>query len=60
MADKKIMKNKTDIMIDALKAFKKASREEEIKLHGKPINHIKVFKNKKKYNRKHKHRQNYD
>ena len=50
------MKKKTDIMIDALKAYKKASREEEIKLHGKPINHIKVFKNKKKYNRKHKHK----
>ena len=45
-------KKKNNIMMDALKAFRKASREEEIRLYGKPINHNKVFKNKKIYSRK--------
>ena len=41
---------------DALKAVHKANREEEIEAHGKPINYDKVFKNKKAYNRKDKHK----
>ena len=48
------------VMFDALKAYKKACREEEIRLYGKPINHIKVHKNKKKYTRKGKNKRIYD
>lgn len=35
-----------------LKAARKASREEEIRLHGKPINYGHVKQSKKVYNRK--------
>ena len=45
-------KKKDDIMLDALKAFKKMSREREIELYGHPICHKKVFRNKKIYSRK--------
>ena len=41
-----------NIMYDALKRARKESREEEIRLHGKPINHNKIFKNKNVYSRK--------
>ena len=34
----------------------KASRDEEIEAHGKPINHTHVFRDKTKYNRKDKHK----
>ena len=44
--------NKNDIMYKALKRARKESREEEIRLYGKPINHNKVFRNKKIYSRK--------
>lgn len=46
-------------MIAALKAAGKARREEEIALYGKPICHTNVYKNKKKYTRKDKHKNNY-
>ena len=39
-------------MYEALKRARKESREEEIRLYGKPINHNKVFKSKKVYSRK--------
>ena len=38
------------------KANRKASREEEIEAHGKPINHSHVFRDRTKYNRKNKHK----
>ena len=40
------------------KANRKASREEEIEAHGKPINHSHVFRDRTKYNRKDKHKNN--
>lgn len=45
------MKDKS-IMYEALKRARKESREEEIRLYGKSINHYKIFKNKKVYSRK--------
>ena len=53
-------KKQHSVMFDALKAYKKACREEEIRLYGKPINHIKVYRNKKKYTRKGKNKRIYD
>lgn len=54
------MKNKNnDILLAALKAARKQSREMEIVLYGKPICHTNVYKNKKKYTRKDKHKNNY-
>ena len=41
-----------------IKANRKASREEEIEAHGKPINHSHVCRDKTKYNRKDKHKNN--
>ena len=48
--------NKT--LLEALKAARKQSREMEIALYGKPICHTNVYKNKKKYTRKSKHKNN--
>ena len=42
-----------------LKAARKQSRDNEIALFGKPICHANVFKNKKKYTRKDKHKNNF-
>lgn len=41
---------------DFMKANRRASREEEIENHGKPVNHTNFFKSKKLYNRKDKHK----
>lgn len=46
------MKKKTNKELEAIKAARKQSREEEIKAHGKIINYRKVFKSTKAYNRK--------
>ena len=43
---------KQNNMLQALKVARKQRREEEIAQFGHPINHRKVFKNKKKYDRK--------
>lgn len=43
---------KQQTTIDAVKAARKASREEEIAAHGKLIMYTKIKKSKKKYNRK--------
>ena len=40
------------------KANRKASREEEIEAHGKPISYNKTFRDKTKYTRKDKHKNN--
>ena len=53
------MKNKNNDILAALKAARKASREMEIALYGKSICHSNVYKNKKKYTRKNKHKNNY-
>lgn len=42
------------------KANRKASREEEIEAHGKPISYNKTFKDKTKYTRKDKHKNKYN
>ena len=41
---------------DFMKANRRVSREEEIKNHGKPVNHTNFFKSKKSYSRKDKHK----
>jgi hypothetical protein len=51
--------SKEDTNNAALKAYKKKSREEEIETHGKLINHNKVFKSKRDYTRKEKHKNKY-
>lgn len=48
--------NKKDINHQAIKAARKQSREEEIEIHGKPINHTHTFRDKTKYTRKEKHK----
>ena len=45
-------------MKDRMKAFKRGSREEEIEAHGRPISYNKTFKDKSKYTRKDKHKNN--
>lgn len=45
-------KKKNKDILDIIKAARKQSREEEIQLHGKPINHKKIIQTKKVYNRK--------
>ena len=52
------MKNTNNDLLLILKAARKESREQEIALYGKPICHANVFKNKKKYTRKNKHKNN--
>ncbi len=39
-----------------IKAARRGSREAEIELYGHPLLRHKIFKNKKKYNRKKKHK----
>lgn len=43
-----------------LKANHKASREEEIENHGKPINYNHIFRDNTKYTRKEKHKNKYN
>lgn len=50
------MKTKQNDILAALKAARKQSREIEIALFGKPICHSNVYKNKKRYTRKKKHK----
>ena len=45
-------KKKKDMAVLAVKAARRESREEEIRLHGKPVNHHRVVTSKKVYNRK--------
>ena len=45
-------------MKDCMKAFKKGRREEEIADHGRPISYNKTFRDKSKYTRKDKHKNN--
>ncbi len=43
---------KKNKVLEQVKIARKASREEEIKQHGKQIKYIKIAKSKKTYNRK--------
>ncbi|HLP04324.1 MAG TPA: hypothetical protein VK152_02740 [Paludibacter sp.] len=43
---------KKDSILEQVKAARKQSREEEIRLHGKPINFRKISGSKKHYSRK--------
>jgi len=45
-------KKKRNTIIDSLKVAKRNSRNEEIAMHGKPINYLKIVKSKKVYSRK--------
>ena len=47
-------------MKNRMKAYKKGSREEEIKDHGRPISYNKTFKDRSKYTRKDKHKNSYE
>lgn len=49
-------KKKKYSYMDVIKAVRKASRELEIELHGHPVNHVSVYKSKKTYTRKEKHK----
>lgn len=49
---KRKRKKKRNSIIDSLKVAKRNSRNEEIALHGKPINYKLIVKSKKVYNRK--------
>lgn len=44
---------------DFMKGNRKASREEEIEAHGKPVKFGGLHKSKKAYSRKDKHKQDY-
>ena len=48
------------IEIEALKAARRNSREEEIRLYGKPICWSSIVKSKKAYTRKRKHKHEYE
>ena len=54
-----VIRSKRDINKDAMKAHKRGSREEEIEAHGRPISYNKTFRDKSKYTRKEKHKNNY-
>ena len=41
---------------DFIKASRRGSREAEIELYGRPISFRKIFRNRKKYTRKIKHK----
>jgi hypothetical protein len=45
-------KKKINKILFAVKSARKASREEEIKQHVKPVNYQKIAESKKVYNRK--------
>lgn len=45
-------KKKSNPLMDYVKASRRGSREAEIELYGKPINHTKVVTSKKVYDRK--------
>ena len=47
-----MQKKKNKKILEIVKAVRKQSRQEEINLHGKPINVSKVVTSKKIYNRK--------
>lgn len=51
-------KHNVSDMKDRMKAFKRGSREEEIKDHGRPISYNKTFRDRSKYTRKDKHKNN--
>lgn len=53
-----VIKSKSDINKDRMKAFKRGSREEEIEAHGKPISYNRTFRDRTKYTRKDKHKNN--
>lgn len=44
-------KKKINKVLFAVKSARKASREEEIRQHGKPVNYQKIAASKKVYNR---------
>ena len=50
------MKIKIATEKDFIKASRRGAREAEIELYGHPLNFHKVFRNKKKYTRKIKHK----
>ena len=51
-----VIKSKSNINKDRMKAFKKGSREDEINAYGKPISYNHIFRDRSKYNRKEKHK----
>ena len=49
---KNTTKKSAKFVIQAVKASRKQSRDEEIKTYGKPLNYNKIVASKKVYNRK--------
>ena len=54
-----LIKSKSNINKDRMKAFKKGSCEDEINAYGKPISYNHIFRDRSKYNRKEKHKNKY-
>ena len=54
-----VIKSKSNINKDRMKAFKKGSCEDEINAHGKHIAYNHIFRDRSKYNRKEKHKNKY-
>ena len=55
---KKKKSNKQKFIIQVVKIARKQSREEEIKIYGKPLNFNKVIPSKKTYNRQRNKKEN--
>ena len=54
-----VIKSKSNINKDRMKAFKKGSREDEKNAHGKTISYNHIFRDRSKYTRKEKHKIKY-
>lgn len=50
------VKDRESIGMEVLRAVRAANRASEIAMYGKTICHSNVYRNKKKYNRKSKHK----
>ena len=48
--------DRTQQIMDQIRRVKKAARDTEIAMYGKPLNHAHVVKSKKVYTRKLKHK----
>jgi hypothetical protein len=54
------MKIKIATEKDIIKAYRRGSREAEIEMYGKPISMSKMHRNKVKYTRKNKYKEDYE
>lgn len=54
-----VIKSKKDLNKEVMKSYKRQSRDEEIEKHGRPISYNRTFRDRSKYTRKEKHKNNY-